>query len=88
MKALFIALAISTILTNNEVLNLTNSNPTFKDVYNLTILDAFLYVDYVYLDNLERIKFAKSNHEYLIDVCQFDNDKIIFNSYLLILIFL
>jgi hypothetical protein len=70
----------SSILKNTEVLNLSKSNSTFRDVYNLTLLDAFMYVDYVYLDNMERMKFAKSNHEYLIDICQFDNDKIIFNS--------
>lgn len=68
------------IKTNNEILNLTKSNMTFRNIYNLTLADAYLLIDYVYLDNLERLKFAKSNHEYLIDVCQFDNDKIIFNS--------
>lgn len=68
------------IKTNTPTLNLTQSNPTFRDIYNLTISDAFLYVDYVYLDNMERLKFARSNHEYLIDVCQFDNDKIIYNT--------
>ena len=69
-----------TILSNNEILNFTKSNSTFRNIYNLTLTDAFLYIDYVYLDNSERIKFAKSNHEYLIDICQFDNDKIIYNS--------
>ena len=68
------------IKTNDEILNLTKSNMTFRNIYNLTLVDAYLLVDYVYLDNLERLKFAKSNHEYLIDVCQFDNDKMIFNS--------
>jgi hypothetical protein len=29
---------------------------------------------------MERIKFARSNHEYLIDICQYDNNKIIFNT--------
>jgi hypothetical protein len=69
-----------TITQNGEILNLTKSNTIFRNVYNLTISEAFLYVDYVYLDNMERMKFARSNHEYIIDVCQFDNDKIIFNS--------
>jgi hypothetical protein len=69
-----------TITKNDEIINLTKSNPTFRDIFNLTLSDAFLFVDYVYLDNIERVKFARSNHEYLIDVCQFDNDKIIFNS--------
>jgi len=69
-----------TITQNKEILNLTKSNTIFRNIYNLTISEAFLYVDYVYLDNMERMKFAKSNHEYIIDVCQYDNDKIIFNS--------
>jgi hypothetical protein len=57
-----------TITTNIEVLNLTKSNT------------SFLYIDYVYLDNMERVKFARSDHEYLIDVCQYDNEKNIYNS--------
>ena len=70
----------SSITKNSETLNFTKSNSTFRDIFNLTLFDAYMYVDYVYLDNMERMKFAKSNHEYLIDVCQFDNNKIIFNS--------
>lgn len=70
----------STIKSNNEVLYLTKSNTNFRSIYNLTISDAFLYVDYVYLDNMERVKFARSDHEYLIDYCQFDNEKNIYNS--------
>ena len=69
----------SSIIKNEPILNLTKSNTTFRNIFNLTLSDAFLYVDYVYLDNMERLKFTRSNHEYLIDVCQFDNDKIIFN---------
>jgi len=70
----------NSITTNSEVVNLTKSNTTFRNIYNLTLVDAFLYIDYVYLDNMERLKFYKSNHEYLIDICQYDNEKIIFNS--------
>jgi hypothetical protein len=70
----------SNIKTNNEQLNFTKSNTTFRTIYNLSLADAYLYVDYVYLDNMERVKFARSNHEYLINVLQFDNDKIIYNS--------
>ena len=40
----------------------------------------FLLIDYIYLDIDERIKFIKNNHEYLIDVLIFDNDKIISNN--------
>ena len=68
------------IKTNTEILNLTQSNTSFRNIYNLSLTDAYLLVDYIYLDNMERIKFAKSNHEYLIDICQYDNNKIIFNT--------
>src|SRR5690606_18368732 len=35
---------------------------------------AFLYVDYVYLDTEERNKFIRTNHEYLIEQIQFNQD--------------
>ena len=68
------------ITINNEILNISKSNISLRNIYNISIYDTYLYVDYVYLDNMERTKFAKSNHEYLIDVSQFDNDKIVYNS--------
>lgn len=34
-----------------------------------------LLVDYIYLDSLERRKFAQSAHEYLIDVIQYNEDE-------------
>ena len=69
-----------TIIKNTEILNLTQSNIAFRNIFNLSLTDAYLLVDYVYLDNMERIKFARSKHEYLIDICQYDNNKIIFNT--------
>ena len=39
-----------------------------------------MYVDYIFLDNNERLKFARSNHEYLIEQLQFDNDKTLINN--------
>jgi hypothetical protein len=69
-----------TILSNKEILNLTQSNTSFRNIYNLSLVNAYLLIDYIYLDSMERVKFAKSNHEYLIDIYQFDNDKIIFNT--------
>jgi hypothetical protein len=57
-----------------------NKNTVFNLILNSVITYSYLLVDYIFLDNYERIKFAKSNHEYLIDVLQFDNDKICFNS--------
>ena len=37
-------------------------------------------VDYIYLDIDKKIKFVKSNHEYLIDILLFDNDRLITNN--------
>lgn len=34
-------------------------------------LEANLYVDYIFLDNMERKKFAQSSHEYLIEQIQY-----------------
>lgn len=38
------------------------------------IVNAYLYVNYVYLDRDERLKFAKTNHEYLIEQVQFNQE--------------
>ncbi len=37
-------------------------------------VNAFLYVDYVYLDSEERNKFVRTNHEYLIEQIQFNQE--------------
>jgi hypothetical protein len=37
-------------------------------------VNAFLYVNYVYLDTDERLKFARSNHEYLIEQLQYNQE--------------
>lgn len=54
------------------------SNPNYKNSIDLDdlfennnhSLNASLFVDYVYLDTLERRRFAQSSHEYLIDQLQ------------------
>ena len=38
------------------------------------LINSFLYVNYVYLDVSERIKFVKTNHEYLIEQVQFNQE--------------
>jgi hypothetical protein len=49
---------------------------------NISLSNTYLLVNYYYLDNFERIKFAKANHEYLIEQVQLEGDKnIITNSY-------
>jgi hypothetical protein len=57
---------------------LSKTNPNYKESIDLDdlfesenlYLNASLYVDYVYLDTLERRRFAQSSHEYLIDQLQ------------------
>lgn len=40
----------------------------------LSITDARIYADYVYLDNYERKKFATNRHEYLIEQLQYNGN--------------
>ena len=42
--------------------------------YKPKFVNAFFYVDYVYLDTAERNKFARSNFEYLIEQIQFNQE--------------
>ena len=37
-------------------------------------VNSFLYVDYIYLDNDERNKFSRTNHEYLIEQIQYNQE--------------
>lgn len=41
--------------------------------YNINIINARLYVDYIYLDSDERRRFAQSTHEYLIETVQYND---------------
>jgi hypothetical protein len=54
-----------------------NKQTNFAWTNSLSIVNASLLVDFIYLDTNERIKFIKSSHEYLIDTLLFDNDKTI-----------
>jgi len=49
---------------------------TYEDIPP-SITKSSLYVDYIYLDTDERRKFAKVNHEYLIEQLQFTGDETI-----------
>jgi hypothetical protein len=44
-------------------------------------LDASLWVDYIYLDSDERVKYSQVSHEYLIDQVQFTGDETAIPSY-------
>lgn len=52
--------------------NITGYNYTLEDLWNSKSynLNVSLFVDYIYLDGLERRKFAQSAHEYLIETTQ------------------
>jgi len=57
-----------------------NKLKNFNWTNSLTIKQAYLMVDYIYLDVDERIKFITKNHEYLIDVLLYNTDKVINNN--------
>ena len=60
-----------------------NIPETTVNYYNSTqfaFVQAFLLVDYVYLDNDERERFVKGNHEYLIEQVQIATDQTVSNS--------
>ncbi|AGF85377.1 hypothetical protein QJ854_gp405 [Moumouvirus goulette] len=53
-------------------------NPALSDMasvqslYNIHIVNAKLYIDYIFLDSTERKRFAQSTHEYLIETIQYN----------------
>jgi len=52
----------------------------FSHIINLALGNSFLLVDYVFLDSPERLKFAKNENEYLIDVLTYDTEKILYHA--------
>ena len=69
----------SVIASGSEINYLSKINSVFNSS-SITLGSTYLYVDYIYLDNTERIKFARSNHEYLFEYLQYDNEKILINN--------
>jgi hypothetical protein len=57
----------------SELINYTGT--TAPSVSNSLMKDAFLLIDYVYLDSEERKRFAQAAHEYLIEQVQFTGDE-------------
>lgn len=60
-------------------------NPTSDENFhnvsypNITIIEANLIINFIFLDNLERKKFIMSNHEYLITQLQYSGEKSVNN---------
>jgi hypothetical protein len=68
--------SIDVLSTSTEQVHI-NQQINFEWINTLSITNACLYVDYIYLDIDERIKFIKNNHEYLIDILMYDNERTI-----------
>jgi hypothetical protein len=47
---------------------------------NPSIIDAYLVVNYIYLDNLERFHFINSTHQYLVPVVQTLPEQIVYST--------
>lgn len=43
-------------------------------VFKLNFINCYLYVNYIYLDKEERLKFCQSNHQYLIEQIQYNTE--------------
>jgi hypothetical protein len=69
-----------TVMPNGTEYNYLNKINNVFSTDSITLGSTFLYVDYIFLDNNERLKFARSNHEYLIEQLQFDNNKSLINN--------
>lgn len=59
-----------------------------QDKYDINLRGIRLWINYIYLDHHERLRFAQSSHEYLIEVVQYNEaNDICSSSYLAELIF-
>jgi hypothetical protein len=47
------------------------------DFNNIVLKDAFMLVEYIYLDDEERVRFSQARHEYLIEQLQFNGERTI-----------
>lgn len=70
-----------TPVSNGTELIHVNKQTNFNWFNYVSLNSTYLLCDYIYLDLEERIKFARSNHEYLIEQVQFDNDKPLLGNY-------
>jgi hypothetical protein len=69
-----------TVMPNGTEVNYFSKINSVINFDSITLGSTFLYVDYIFLDNQERLKFSKSDHEYLIEYLQYDNEKSLINN--------
>ena len=50
-------------------------------IRNLSLRTAFLLVEYIFLDDDERARYGKENHEYLIEQVQYNGEKLIDSNF-------
>ena len=55
-----------------EIDDIDSGIANIQSIYKINMNYAYLYVDYIYLDNEERKRFAESSHEYLIEQVQYE----------------
>jgi len=65
---------------NKLIIWKSDSNGAVPDLKNINMKEASLLVDYVYLDSVERRRFAQVGHEYLIEQLQFTGEENIGNG--------
>ena len=68
------------VTPNSSPVNYLSKIQSVFNFDNITLGSTYLMVDYIFLDGAERLKFARSNHEYLIEHIQYDNEKMLINN--------
>lgn len=63
--------------TNNKIFPKVH---VYNQIRNISLADCYLLVNYVFLDQNERIKFTDSRHDYLIEQVMFMNQQTLGNS--------
>ncbi|CAH6421677.1 Large eukaryotic DNA virus major capsid protein [uncultured virus] len=66
----------SNFVANPQINSREHLYKNFNDK-NINLRGVYLLVEYIFLDNNERIKFLNSKHEYLIEQIQYSGEKII-----------
>lgn len=61
---------LSDVFYLKEIIPNQTSMESIQSTYNINILGAKIYVDYIFLDETERKRFAESIHEYLVEIVQ------------------
>jgi len=75
-------LGIDSKYESMPIINTKEKVQLFPRIHNLNIKNCFLLVEYIYLDEVERLKFIQSKHEYLIEQIQYSGEKLLDSTYM------